>query len=169
MSEEKRKRTVSLNLTDEDCKRLFEKAAAHGLTVPELLENFIADLICGAGTNGSDERDRAQAWFDRCWFGMFPEDTFLKWLIEWGGGVDDFVTHYELLKEAEADLQEEEDKEVREAIQEEIDFQTEELQDYYNEYASGSKEPQNYDEAVTAALKYKADFEAFMDGEGVQE
>lgn len=168
MSEERRLRTVRLNLTDDDCKRLFEKAAAHGLTVASLLENFIADLICGAGTNGSDERGRAQAWFDRCWFGMFPDDTFLKWLIEWGGSVDDFIIHYDLLKEAEADLQEEEDPEAREAIQEEIDFQKEELQDYYNEYVSGSEEPQSYDEAIAEILKYKADYEAFIEDEGVQ-
>lgn len=80
-----RKRTIELELSDADVKRIAEKAGAHGMTVGKLLESFIGDLVCGTYSNGSDERDLAGQWFDRCWFGMFPEMTFLSWLIEWGG------------------------------------------------------------------------------------
>lgn len=80
-----RKRTIELELSDADVKRIAEKAGAHGMTVGKLLESFVGDLVCGTYSNGSDERDLAGQWFDRCWFGMFPEMTFLSYLIEWGG------------------------------------------------------------------------------------
>ena len=35
----------------------------------------------GTYSNGSDERDYADQWFERCWFGMFPEPTLLKMCI----------------------------------------------------------------------------------------
>lgn len=40
-----RSRTIEVKLSDADVKRISEKAAAHGLTVGELIENFI-----GGGT-----------------------------------------------------------------------------------------------------------------------
>ena len=80
-----RPRTIEVKLSDADVKRISEVAGAHGLTVGELIENFIGDLVCGTYSNGSDERMYAQQWFERCWFGMFPDYTFLKYLIEqWG-------------------------------------------------------------------------------------
>lgn len=51
-----RSRTIEVKLSDADVKRISEKAAAHGLTVGELIENFIGDLVCGTYSNGSDER-----------------------------------------------------------------------------------------------------------------
>lgn len=50
-----RSRTIEVKLSDADVKRISEKAAAHGLTVGELIENFIGDLVCGTYSNGSDE------------------------------------------------------------------------------------------------------------------
>lgn len=74
-----RSRTIEVKLSDADVKRISEKAAAHGLTVGELIENFIGDLVCGTYSNGSDERMYAEQWFERCWFGMFPDLTFLRY------------------------------------------------------------------------------------------
>ena len=48
-----RSRTIEVKLSDADVKRISEKAAAHGLTVGELIENFIGDLVCGTYSNGS--------------------------------------------------------------------------------------------------------------------
>lgn len=42
-----RKRTIELELSDADVKRIAEKAGAHGMTVGKLLESFIGDLVCG--------------------------------------------------------------------------------------------------------------------------
>lgn len=53
-----RSRTIEVKLSDADVKRISEKAAAHGLTVGELIENFIGDLVCGTYSNGHcRERD----------------------------------------------------------------------------------------------------------------
>lgn len=69
-------------VTAKDMKALVEKAGANGLSIGSLLGSFINDLVGGAATNGSDERMYAQKWFDRCF--MFPENTFLHFLVEWG-------------------------------------------------------------------------------------
>ncbi len=48
--------------------------------VPEkMLEQFVADLTCGAGSGGSDERDLAERWYYRS-FEMMGEDTFVSYL-----------------------------------------------------------------------------------------
>lgn len=77
-----RARTITLNLSDADYDRLLKKAGSNGLTVAELLQNFIADLVDGTYANGSDERMYAQDWFDRCYFGMFEETTLLRSLLQ---------------------------------------------------------------------------------------
>ena len=83
-------RTITVNLSDADVRRLAEKSGEGGLTISELLENFIGDLVDGTYSNGSDERMYAEQWYQRCWFAMFSDDTFLKFLLLWGG-LDDFI------------------------------------------------------------------------------
>ena len=59
-----RSRTIEVKLSDADVKRISEKAAAHGLTVGELIENFIGDLVCGTYSKRSvaaQEQNRAKA------------------------------------------------------------------------------------------------------------
>ena len=75
-----RERKITVKLSDADCDRLARKCGEHGLTIGELIENFVGDLVGGTYSNGSDERDYADQWFERCWFGMFPEPTLLNWL-----------------------------------------------------------------------------------------
>lgn len=79
-----RERTITVKLSDADCERLARKCGEHGLTVGELIENFIGDLVGGTYANGSDEEMYAKQWFDRCWFGSFPEPTLLNHLLYWG-------------------------------------------------------------------------------------
>lgn len=100
MSDTKR-RNITITLTDEDCDKLVRKCGEHGLTVGELLENFVSDLIGGHGTNGSDERDLANQWFDRCWFGMFPENTFLHFLLLNGYDPEHYLDVLDWIKDAE--------------------------------------------------------------------
>lgn len=106
-----KERNITLKLSDVDVKRLCQKAGRVNLTVDELLRNFIGDLVDGTYSNGSDERMYANKWFERCWFGMFPEYTFLEYLIECDcveETVDDWeeVKYYKELEELD-----EEDKE----------------------------------------------------------
>ena len=77
-----RERKITVKLSDADCDRLARKCGEHGLTIGELIENFVGDLVGGTYSNGSDERDYADQWFERCWFGMFPEPTLLNHLLK---------------------------------------------------------------------------------------
>lgn len=125
-----RERKICLNLSDADVKRLCEKAGGVGLTVSELLENFIGDLVIGTYSNGSDERWLADEWFERCWFGMFPENTFLKYLIDLDDvedTVDDWneIKYYKELEELDED-----DKEDLAYYEERMNDKFEEYQGY---------------------------------------
>lgn len=74
-------RPLMLDLSDKEVGCLFLKAASAGLTVEELLENFIHDLTGEAFSNGSDERMFAGSWFERCQFGL-RRRTFLQHLVK---------------------------------------------------------------------------------------
>lgn len=76
-----RERNITVKLSDKDCDSLLRKCGEYGLTVGELIENFIGDLIGGERSNGSDEEMYADQWFDRCWFAMCPEPTLLSYLL----------------------------------------------------------------------------------------
>jgi len=116
-----RERKINLKLSDADIKRIYEKAGSVGLTVSELLENFIGDLVHGTYSNGSDERMYAENWFDRCWFAMFPENTFLQYLINFDI-VEDIIEDWNELKYYEQNAEEQEnDRDIYEEIKERID------------------------------------------------
>ena len=72
-------RQLEIKMSDEDVRKLTEKAGTHGLTVAELIEHFIGDLVHGTYTSGSDERMYANDWLERCGFRYFL-DTFLQYL-----------------------------------------------------------------------------------------
>ena len=97
-----RERTITLKLSDDDCDRILRKAGSSGLTVAQLLENFIGDLVGGTYYNGSDESMYAELWFDRCWFGMFPGKTLLRHLLENEVDIESFITTYEENEEYKA-------------------------------------------------------------------
>lgn len=94
-----KEREIKIKLSDADCERISKLCGEHGISVANLLENFIGDLVGGTYSNGSDERDFARRWFDRCWFGMFPETTLLNFLLnDWRYGAD---TIFELMEDIE--------------------------------------------------------------------
>jgi SpoVK/Ycf46/Vps4 family AAA+-type ATPase len=101
-----KERNIHLKLSDADCERIAEKAGKVGLTVAELLEAFIGDLVCGTYSNGSDERDYAKCWFNRCWFGMFPEETLLSFLLNsLEYNVEDFLALPKKIEEKKGELE----------------------------------------------------------------
>lgn len=158
-----RERTVKLSLSDADIVRVSEKAASVGLTVAELLQNFIGDLTDGTYSNGSDERMLASQWFDRCGFSFEPERTFLVFLIEWGN-LQPVIDTLDYIAECEGDLQDATDPEEREAIQEEIDYQREQIEDYYKEYEDTVKQPQPKEDALESVRAYKDRLEKLREG-----
>lgn len=86
---------LDLNLSAADCEKLLKLTGTYGLTVSELLQGFIGDLIDGRHTHGSDERMYAEQWFERCGYKHFSEETLLRHLLEHDYDVDDFLTTYE--------------------------------------------------------------------------
>lgn len=99
----KKSRTYSIpiELSKADLRSLCCKAGSVGLTVGELLENFINDLIIGERSNGSDERMYAEQWFQRCWFSIdYGTSSFLSYLynmtmIDYVEGLLEELEHYD--------------------------------------------------------------------------
>ncbi|MCI7130104.1 MAG: hypothetical protein MSA09_06050 [Lachnospiraceae bacterium] len=96
-----KERNITVKLSDTDCKALVEKCGQYGLTVGELLENFIGDLVGSSHSYGSNERMYASQWFAQSSFGMFPEPTLLNHLLSWGHDPEDYLDAMDGLKEAE--------------------------------------------------------------------
>lgn len=105
-----KERTITLKLSDADCERIAKKAGIHNLSVGELLQNFIGDLVNGTYSNGSDERDRANDWFERCNFSWMHDKTLLRHLLEWETDIDDFLTICDELEYFKANPQEYEEE-----------------------------------------------------------
>lgn len=167
-----RKRKLELELSDADVKRISQKAGAVGLTVAELLQNFIGDLVCGTYSNGSDERMYAEQWFDRCGFSFFPDFTFLRYLVEWGG-VDEVITLWEDILEAKEEIahltqhpEEAEPDEIA-GYQEDIEYWQEQLNDFWNEYTKQTKEytPGTLEEEMNKVLQWRESYQAFLGSE----
>lgn len=74
-------RTIELNLSDADLRRLAESAVGAELTVSQLLESFIGDLVDGTYSNGSDERSKADEWYQRCGYGSYNNLSLLHFLV----------------------------------------------------------------------------------------
>ncbi|MCI7790200.1 MAG: hypothetical protein MR531_05430 [Lachnospiraceae bacterium] len=99
-------RTYSLNLSDADVKRIAKTAGAYGLTVSELLENFIGDLVAGTYSNGSDERMYADQWAERCWFSLDPEKNLVQYLCSeaWEFDFSDLMNVLERIDDIKSDI-----------------------------------------------------------------
>ena len=157
---EKRKVNVSLELYEEDLKSILYKVAADGIDLSTLLTGFIGDLVASNYCrNGSDEVDRANSYYDRCWYGIYNEDTFLHYLIG-SFEIDYFLSVFEdaeLYKEWIAD---------GEDYKEELKEAEVTLKAYYEEWAKRWKEgkvPQDKDTAVKSVSDWRKEYETFID------
>ena len=74
-------RTITLKLSDADCERLFNLCGKRGITVTDLLQCFIEDLIGRTDINRSDESVYARKYFEKCLFDVSPEATLLNLLL----------------------------------------------------------------------------------------
>ena len=170
-----KERTFRLRLSDADCERLMSKASGVGITAEAILENFIADLVCGDNTNGSDERMYAQDWFDRCGFQYTHSDnTFVSWLVRYGDFEDVCYMLDELdavtaeLCELEAEPDEnlyEENEAYRLDTAEYIAHIKGQLEEPYGKYNDrlGGINAQSFDEAMDGLREYRKKLAAFME------
>ena len=142
-------RTITVNLSDADVRRLAEKSGEGGLMISELLENFIGDLVDGTYSNGSDERMYAEQWYQRCWFAMFSDDTFLKFLLLWGD-LDDYIDLMDELESNKKEMAEmtadaeEYSSEERDELQEYINDLQEEKDYYWNKFLERKCQKESY-------------------------
>lgn len=112
-------RIITLELSDPDCERLLIKAETKGLSVEKLLEKFIADLVDGTSSNGSNERTAANEWLDIfCYkYEYMLEKTLLRHILNKNYGdirvIDDIkslVKYYDECVELEAKVYDAENK-----------------------------------------------------------
>lgn len=155
-------------LSDKEAERLYIKASMGGMTIGQLMESFAQDLICGSYTNGSDERDLANMWYDRRGFDMPP--GFLSHTLTYKGeeGVRGLVRGWENLKEAEERLaggieefwdQEDMDGEAEDARQGRL-----ELEEVYHRYEvrEGVRGP-GLNEEIKDLIRWVEDLDALLD------
>ncbi len=165
-------RTITLNLSDADVKRLAEKSGEGGLTISELLENFIGDLVARTYSNGSDERMYAEQWYQRCWFAMFSDDTFLKFLLLWGN-LDDYI---DLMDELESNKKEiiemtsdaeEYSSEERDELQEYINDLQKEIDYYWDSFLEqkSQKESFVFEKEIENIMAWKSQLDTILDTE----
>lgn len=166
---EKKKINVSLNLHEEDLKKVLNLCGAHGMKLDGLLENFISDLVCGEQRNGSDEVDLAGKWFERCWFGMFQEDTFLGYVINYGGldVVYNAICEMEEMKEylEEIENNPEYEKEYIDDCKNRIRERKETILEFYDDYVTGSNDAEEWPAAIKGIKKHVEYLEQFLDFE----
>ena len=154
-----KQRNITLKLPDDDVDVLCKKAGKYQLTVAQLIENFIADLIEGSKTNGSDERMYAQQWFDRCWFSTLSEKTFLSYLIGFAR-IDSVIEMWEELQDYKRqDELDEYDKEEMEVLQEELEEMFEDYKEWYSEPADATLQ-----EGMKKVVAWSEEREGLMNG-----
>ena len=54
----------------ENVNQIIAELYDDSILLEKRMESFVGDLVGGTYSNGSDERDYADQWFERCWFGM---------------------------------------------------------------------------------------------------
>ena len=156
MANRKVKVDVSLKLLEETLRDILYKLAADGTDLNELLEGFINDLVCGRGRHGSDEVDRARAYYDRCSYGLWEDNTFLRYLLEFG----EMECFFSVLEDIEAYKEwvndgEDYEEELREA--------EENRDSFYDEWAGNHKTPpQSKEEAFEQVKTWHKEYEKFM-------
>lgn len=98
-------RNIEIKLSDADCDRLSNLCGECGLSVGELLANFIGDLVGGTYSNGSDERMYAERWFERCGFEMIAEPTLLNHLLCLGYEPEHYLDMLENVESIKSDIE----------------------------------------------------------------
>ena len=115
-------KNIVLSMKENEWDVLVKKCISRGIGVSELINCFVADLVCGEESGGSDERMYAEAWLDRRGFEYLNEDTLLCWLgqlldckdFEW------YLTLPQYIVELAEELEEEEEECYRESLLMEI-------------------------------------------------
>ena len=158
MSKEKTKKIVyslDLKLSEDEYITAFNLAGSIQFSIENLLQKFIKDLI--RDSNESHEM-YVRNYLAKCWFGMFPAQTFLSYLIE-SGYIEDFINSNLNLRELENNLNEEDE----EKYMDEIELHNECVRKYYDEYVECTKDPESYENGLAAVMAWWNDFPVYIE------
>ena len=147
-------RQITIKLSDADVDRITLQAAKCGMTTAELLENYIGDLVGGTHSNGSDERELARQYLERCGFDVWNESTFLYSLIE-GDFLDIICDNIAFIAENADDSDPVTQLEVKEAQAE--------IETYYSCYVESFKSgAEPLEKGLEAVKRYMQDRAALL-------
>lgn len=133
-----RKRNIEIALTDAEAKDLCREAARRNTTPEQLIEDFIANLTDSSRSSGSDERMLAYEYVERCHYSYSSKESFLQWLIEYGG--ENAVIEYGTLPFDEKQYG--------------YSIEAQEARDRFKDYLKEGGEEKNYDAAFNRIEKY---------------
>lgn len=154
---------LTLKLTGEDADRICRKAGEAEITVTELLQEFIGDLIHGRHTGGSDERDCADMWFNRRYSMLCDNNDFVRYALMYYN-VDELLRVQESIEEYEEMLQDEEYEEDWDGLRENVEAWKSELEEVYAgflEWSEPKKAEKNLDEDMQRLAAWKEGVERF--------
>lgn len=158
----RKKRTLTIELSDEDMEQFCKKAGSANLTVGKLIENFIADLTGGEGTNGSDERMYISQWFCRCGFSSLWDMSFMAWLIDMEL-LEDAIYEWEFIQYINKMAVKDQD------AQEELDEHWDNLKSWFDEYRDAGGEHNDLEKEMERTMAWKQEYDRLMEGEGDEE
>lgn len=156
---EKLKIDVSLELYREDLQSILFKLAADNIDLSTLLTRFIGDLVASDYCrNGSDDVDRANAYYNRCLYGLHKEYTFLQYLLE-SGEMKNFIEIQEKIEAYKEWIQEGEN------FQKELAAAEQAHESFYVEWAASRKTPpQDKKEAFKQVETWVNNYKTFVAG-----
>ena len=133
----KEERIIPVKISENDRIQLLEICGRYDITVPQLLENFIADITNSKYSCGSDEREFARKYIKRCYdMPKMEHTTFRSWLAEnYKYSLNDFYELIADLAEAEERLTEyADDEEVKEDCEITIEYCRKQIENIKTEY-----------------------------------
>lgn len=96
-NEELKLRSIQMNLSDRDLLQLAEKCGRSGISIQDLFEIFVGDLIGGTFYSGSDESVLANQWYERHGFSWMNEGELLSHILKQGDAAEvvDFLESWD--------------------------------------------------------------------------
>lgn len=157
-----KERKLTVELTDETLIDFVELCFRDGTTPAEVLGGFINDLVCGNHSRGSDERDLANAYYDRCGYGYFYQARdFLQWALAYDavGTIADYLKDIAEIEEEIAFLTENPGKGEEEDIERNrgyIAANMNDIEDLFRQFCKEEKIEPKFEEELEKIKNYIA-------------
>lgn len=112
----------------------------------------------------------AEQWYQRCWFAMFSDDTFLKFLLLWGD-LDDYIDLMDELESNKKEMAEmtadaeEYSAEERDELQEYINDLQKEKDYYWNKFLERKCQKESYvfEKEIENIMAWKSQLDTLLD------